>query len=313
MKIIRDIPDIYCDLIEEGLYKPKDDRLSVTDLMNPPLIKYLKIKHWDKLESKASEYLWMILGSAVHSVFEKSGIVKQLKGVVDKINNLPTIMPDDIVTNTVELNSILAGHFAEKSIEVTIKGQLIRGRIDFRETGIIKDFKITSVWSFLHGIKPEWEAQLNMYDFMSKANKIPVDKLYVDAILRDWAKVNTYRDKSYPKIPFVSLECNRWTDKQQYDYILKRIAAYNVEPSECSYHGIPTGRTINEKWERPTTYAVKKPKAKRATRVFDAPEDAAKYMEEHKGLEIEKRLGECTRCLLYCPVRNVCPFVRKDE
>jgi len=191
-------------------------------------------------------------------------------------------------------------------IEVTIKGHKIRGKIDFRETGVIRDFKITSVWSFLGGIKPDWEKQQNVYALMAKINSIPVGELYIEAILRDWKLVETFRNSDYPKIPFISLACPLWSEKKQYDYILSRLAAYDAEPCECSQE---------EKWQKETQYAVKKPKAKRAYRVFGTAEEAGECISEHKDkeYEIETRPAERTRCLYYCPARSVCPFNKKEK
>jgi len=304
MRLIRDIPSIYCDIIEDGLHKPNNDRLTVTELVNPPLIKHLQIEYWDEIETKASEYLWMLLGKAVHQVFESSGIMKRLREFEIFCKANKNTNRDDILF---ALDRIKKSHFAEKPIEIIVNGQLIRGRIDFRETGIIRDFKITSVWSFLGGIKPDWEKQLNIYDFMCAKNGIQINKLLVDAILRDWTKVKMYGNKDYPRMPFISLECPKWSTKEQYDYILSRIAAYNLEPSEC---------TKEERWEKETTYAVKRPKGKRAIRVFNDVNEANNYIKGHKDsqkepLEVEVRYGERTRCLHYCPVRTVCPFVKK--
>jgi len=310
MKLIKDIPDIYCNIIEEGLRKPNPDRLSVTELINPPLIKHLQLRYWDKIQTRASDYLWMILGKAVHQVFESGGIVKKLQDILNE-DYQDCICAEDYIRE--QIDNIISSHFAEKPIRITLKNQIISGRMDFRELGIIRDFKVTSVWSFLKGIKPEWERQLNVYAFMAKKNGIPVDKIFIDAILRDWSKVETFRNPTYPKMPFISLECNLWSEQKQYDYIMERISLHNREPSECS---------PEEKWEKPTVYAVKKPNVKRATRVFSTAEEALMYINERKDnkdkkkntkLELEVRQGECTRCLYYCPVKSVCPFNDKKE
>jgi len=304
MKIIKDIPDVYCRLIEDGLYKPNPDYLTVTQLINPPLIKHLQIKHWDTIEQNASDFLWMVLGSAVHSAFEKSGIMRDMNKILESHKNpfgcdVDSIDYDDIKT-------LYDSHYAEKSIESTINGVRIRGKIDFREVGIIRDFKITSVWSFMYGLKKEWIQQLNIYDYMCQDNGLPINEIYVDAILRDWTKTKTYRDKNYPKMPFISLPVKQWKTKEQYNFISQRIQKYKEEPCECS---------AEEKWEKPTTYAVKKGNNKRAVRVFEDVNDAHNYMNEHKDkmYKIEVRKGEKTRCLHYCPVRSVCPFAPKNK
>ena len=50
-----------------------DTQISVTELISPPLIRRLKKEHWDEIEEDASERVWSILGSAVHSILEHAG------------------------------------------------------------------------------------------------------------------------------------------------------------------------------------------------------------------------------------------------
>lgn len=308
MKIIRDIPDIYCDIIEDGLYKPNPDTLSVTDLINPPLIKHLKLEKWDELEQQASDFLWLILGSAAHQVFETSGILRKLRKLLEKEEKHKDNAYCPRVNWENEIKDMLISSSGEKPIEITIKNKKIRGRLDFRETGIIRDFKITSAWSFMFGVKQDWENQLNIYDFMCAKHGIPVDKIFIDAILRDWSKTQLYRNKDYPEKPFISMPVKKWDTKEQYDYILSRLSEYRSTPKECSEE---------EKWSKPTTYAVKKKGNKRAKRVLNSMEEAHEYIEKNKKkkekLEIEVRKGEPTRCLHYCPVRSVCPYSPKNK
>ena len=47
------------------VYPPVPNRYSVTDLVNPPLMRYLREKHWNELEQDASDMLWMLLGKAL--------------------------------------------------------------------------------------------------------------------------------------------------------------------------------------------------------------------------------------------------------
>lgn len=299
MKIIRDLPEIYCELIENRLYKPNPNHLSVTDLINPPLIKHLKIKYWDndRLEVKASEFLWMIMGIAGHKVFEESGLAKRVTDCINRIITGNYSLGEALK----EIKTVVLNQPTEKKLEIEVNGTKIKGRLDFREFGVIRDFKFTSVWSFVHGVKEEWIKQLNVYAFMCKKLGLPVNKLIVEAILRDWSLPKTYRDNNYPKIPFVSFDITLWDIKDQYDYIADRVNVYKQPPKEC---------TPEEKWQKNTTYAVKKPKTKRAVRVFDTEDEANQYIKDHpdKTYELEVRPGECTRCKLYCPVRKVCPF-----
>jgi len=72
--------------------------------------------------------------------------------------------------------------------------------------------------------------------------------------------------------------------------------------------------TPEERWERPTKYAVQKKGRKSALRLLDSQEDAEKYIDDH-GLAvpthyIEVREGESVRCESYCNVNKFCNFYK---
>lgn len=267
-------------------YKPQIDRFSVTDLIGPPLIRQLKIKHWDELVEDASERLWALLGQAVDKVVSENakGAITQLK------------------------------------YEVPIDGVVVVGKVDYYEPAKeeIEDWKVTSVWSFLLGDKSDWEKQLNCYAWGFRGEGRGVKKLTVNAILRDWQKSKALSDRDYPNIPFISRDIPLWTFEQQESYIKQQLEYHRMsDPQECS---------PEEKWEKPTTYAVMKKGRKSALRVLDSRSAAGAWcvdnghatnkkavVELTKGIEIVKRPGECTRCLNYCPVRAVCPYMNGEK
>lgn len=272
-------------------YKPQEDRFSVTDLIGPVLIRRLKIEHWDDLVEDASDRMWMLLGSAVDHIISKQ------------------------IQNTA---------FVQQKIEIPIDGAIVVGKPDifYPQTGRIEDWKVTSVWSFLLGNKTDWEKQLNCYAWLVRHCKYGIEDdvktLTINAILRDWQKSKMLRDKDYPRIPFVSKEIPLWTFEEQQKYIEQQLEYHRMaEPEECS---------PEDKWEKPTTYAVMKKGRKSALRVLDNEEtasqwcldnDYAKHSEEQNafelntGIEIVERPGECVRCENYCPVRMVCKY-RKE-
>ena len=51
--------------------KPSKDVIRVSELINAPKQKELRIKHWNKIEEDVSERLWALLGNAVHYILEK--------------------------------------------------------------------------------------------------------------------------------------------------------------------------------------------------------------------------------------------------
>ena len=263
-------------VVSEGAHPPKAGRYSITSLIGPPLIRTLSLEHWDELEQDVSDCLWMLLGSGVDAVL--SGAEK------DK---------------------------TQHKIVLSFEGVDIVGVLDHISGDTIGDWKCTSTYSYLYGIKPEWVAQLNCYDYMyTITEKVVINNLKIYAILRDWQKSKSTYDPKYPKIPFVTLDIPRWSLQEQQDYIAKQLADHQDNPHrEC---------TDEEKWRSPDTYAVKKKGKKRAERVLDTWLEAENWLVKNRSGEggyvpsafkIEKRSGYCRRCVEYCNVRSVCEYV----
>lgn len=257
--------------------EPKDNRYGVTTLVGPPLIDKLRRKHWHEITEDASDKLWALLGTSVHYVLDKGA-------------------PDAAL--------------GEEKLELEIAGATVVGISDLYHDGIISDYKVTSVFAFLLGDKPEWEAQLNIYRYMWERNGFPVNALQIHAILRDWSKGKSLSNRDYPRIPFQTTTLPLWTMEKTERYIKQRIDLHRSPfLFEC---------TPEEKWERPTKYAVMKKGRKSAVRVLDSESEALDYVES-KQLDhnhyIEVRPGECVRCENYCNVKDFCPYYneRKQE
>jgi hypothetical protein len=268
-------------------YKPNPERFSVTDLIGPPLIRHLKLKHWEELSEDASDRLWMLLGSAVDYIISKHA----------------------------------EGHImVQAKFEVPIDGIVVVGKPDifYLGPGEVQDWKVTSVWSFLLGDKKDWERQLNCYAWgIFKSENMLAQQLTINAILRDWQKSKMMQNQDYPRIPFVTKNIPLWPFEEQEAYIKQQLEYHRMsEPKECS---------SEDKWEKPTTYAVTKKGRKSALRVLDSRSSAGSWcidnghatnkdavVELTKGIEIVKRPGECVRCLNYCPVRTVCEYAKEN-
>lgn len=261
-------------------YKPKEGRLSVTDLVNPPLIRKLRMKHWDDIEEDASEKLWMLLGTSMHYILEQHS-------------------PEDA--------------FQEEKLTCTVKtndGEItIVGKSDLWHNRVISDWKTTSVYSFLLGSKPEWEAQMNLYKWLWEQNGFDSDKLVINAILRDWSKTKSVREDDYPKIPFWSVDIPIWTQEEIYSYIMERVTLHQSSKlTEC---------TPEEKWQRPCKFALMKKGRKSAVKLFDSDLEAElelDFIEKDKDIYyIEKREGQNIRCENYCNVSKFCPYYKGGD
>jgi CRISPR/Cas system-associated exonuclease Cas4 (RecB family) len=175
--------------------------ISVSDLINPPLIWYLKKLHKNEIEEDASERLWALLGTAVHYIIAQAE---------DK-------------------------NLTEESLEIEVDGFIIRGRFDvYTEAKEIIDYKITSMWSLE---KPEWAHQINVYAYMLRRTGFEVEKGFIYAILRDW---NKRQAKETMPIPFIVYEIPIWSFEEQEKYIKERLQLFksiqtsNIEDFICS-------------------------------------------------------------------------------
>ena len=270
-----DLPEAIYNVMMRDIYQPTRSRMRVTELINAPLIKELMIKHWKELTEDCSDGLWRLLGTSVHYILESG-------------------TPDNAL--------------GEERLSFTIGDTTISGKSDLYHNEGIEDWKVTSVFSFLLGEKPEWIAQLNMYKWLWEKNGFPVKSLKINAILRDWQRSKAKFDPTYPQIPFLSFDVPIWNNSIITEYIFDRIAEHAIKPArEC---------TDDQKWKRPTTYAVMKEGAKRARRVLDTEKEAEKYIKDldedkQKGLFVDKRQGLCVKCEDYCIVRDFCPYYKK--
>ena len=260
-------------------YPPKAKRLSVTTLIGPPLIPRLLLKHWDSLQSDAVDKLWMLLGTAVDSVLTQNA-------------------PPEWIT--------------QEKLEIPVDGVVVVGKLDYfiPETGELGDWKCTSAWSYIFGGRAEWEKQLNCYAWMQRKKGREVKSLKAQRIFRDFQQRKA-TEPDYPSLPIMSLDIPLWSFERQEQYIQDQVE-YHTQSKDphCS---------AEDKWEKPTVFAIMKKGKKSAEKVtyydngekksITTQEKAEELMAkiDKPNLYIEKRLGECTRCKSYCSVRDVCP------
>jgi hypothetical protein len=246
------------DLTPDGTFR-------VSELTSPPQQYSLKRKHFKELTDDASSRLWALLGTSVHYVTEKHS-------------------PD--------------GSLPEEKLSVEFQGSVIKGRVDLIHGEELHDYKVTSVWSYIFGDKPEWETQLNLYAWIANQKGQMITRLIVYAILRDW-QTSKAHDADYPPIPFAEIEIPMWSRGKVEDWLSKKIYELQTDtPRPC---------TPEEMWERPSKYAVMKKGQKKAVKLFDNSEDATTMAYNTTNLYIETRPGSRIRCESYCIVKDFCP------
>lgn len=276
------LPQSFLNLVEASGYVAKGDT-STTRLIKPPRIVVLSDRYKDQIEVDVQEMAWSVLGQTAHVALERTAG----QGVI-----------------------------VERRLHAMIQGWDVNGQPDayYPETRLIDDYKITSVWAFMHTAKPEWEAQCNLNAMLHRINNQEVDETRIVAFLRDWQRKKAEFDLRYPQNPIHVVGQVVWPQQKAYEYALERIKLHK-RCRELHDEDLPLC-TPQERWYRSGGFAVLKNGNKKADRVFDRKPDAEEFIKtqipklkpKRYFLPIEERPGENIRCLYYCEARTVCPF-----
>lgn len=243
-------------------------------------------QHKDAIETDVRDRFKIWLGQAIHLVLANNAprdtIVEKRIGITFKPDGFPSIK--------------------------------LSGQIDKVQNGILTDYKTTTTNNpnFKRGVVPyEYEAQLNVYDYLCRCNSINVTDLEIEVVYIDWNK--TYTDRSgYPQSPFQTIPVQKWSELDQEKYIHDRLAKHYAAKTQlplCS---------DAERWYSDEKFAVMKPDRKSAIRVFDSNEEAmdaianckdvlgASYTKHKDKLYVDFRAGEYKKCENFCDAAPFC-------
>lgn len=251
--------------------KPDEKRISATQLIGPPRIRQLSLRHWDNISEDVTDRLWAIMGTAMHSLLESHG-------------------SEDALSEE---------YLSQDMTDYGFPGVTLTGRPDYYDAdGVLWDWKFTSLWTFRDGVKPDWVRQLNVYAWLFRRHGFEIQALRILAVFRDWSRSDAERGlppAQVYEVPMVS-------DAETEAYIRERVALHLNEPAEvCS---------ADERWDTPTQYAVMKGTNKRALKLCSSRSEAEAEIEA-RGLKdgyIQERRGRSVRCEQYCPVSLFCDF-----
>ena len=279
------LPQTFVNVIHRPTYSKGKAHISATEIINSPRIVQLKKKHWDDIEQDASEMVWSLFGSAVHNILEHGK---------DK------------------------HHIVEERLNIEFEGWKISGAIDLQElepngTMTISDYKVTGAWAVMNE-KDDWHRQLNIYGWLvEKVKQVPVGKLQIIAIIRDWSARDAASKEGYPQSPVATIDIPLWSFEEREAFITKRIYDHGTALFEMETDGEMPDCTPEEMWEKKTSYALKKDGNVRAKSVHETLEEAEKALakseetaKKNEKFVIEVRQGERTRCRSYCQVSPFC-------
>lgn len=264
--------------------------ISITELLTPPRVRQLREKHWDELEEDASDLLYSLYGTIGHDVLRRYAGNRHA---------------EERHRSTVSVDGE----------EWNLSGQYDLIHADGGEPLTLSDYKFTSAWTFIFG-KAEWEAQLNLYNWLRVTNQLsPVDVLQNVLLFRDWSLADSKRFEGYPQARAAVINQPVWPIEKTEAFIHGRIRAHCEWMPEC---------TNEEKMLKRQSIAVQRPGAKRALRLFRINEhnteerataDAKRFADEmirQNGikLDIVARDSDPMRCARFCSVWKFCEFGR---
>lgn len=265
------LPQAFVDAVKNDSYSSGGADISVTGLLKPPKAVVIESKHRDAIEEDVSDRVWSLLGQCVHVILERA--------------NKTAI--------------------AEQRLSMEVEGWTVSGGMDlYDESGILTDYKTTSVWKLVKGDVDDWEKQLNLYAVILRSKGHKVERLQVVAILRDWAKSKAELDAGYPQAQVVNVPINLWPDKVSEKFMRERVILHK----QARLTGTLPDCSDKDRWVRDETWAVKKVGNKTAMRggIFSSEADAKAFVGFDRDKIIEHRPGVSTRCASYCNAIQWC-------
>jgi hypothetical protein len=277
------LPQPFVDLVSGDTYSKGESDITTTGLAQPPKIAELTRRHSNEITMDASEKVWTMMGTANHYVLEQIALRN----------------PERYVT--------------EQRFYMDIDGVKLGGQIDLfdRETETLWDYKVSSVYKAMSDDKLEWTKQANVNKLLCEHNGIHPKKLAILLVMKDWKRKEAEFKADYPKCAIQEIPLPIWREEETLAYIKSRINLHNTAKLIEEEDAIPVC-TEEERWAKPTTWAVLKEKgAKRAVNggLYELESEAIAHAKRISGA-VEKRDGSNPRCENYCQVRQWCNFGR---
>jgi len=259
---------------------------SATDLNAPVQQVQLRLRHDDEIVEDVSDHLWALLGSACHVVLEAGAdenALTEMRFRIPILGKEISMKPDRIepIPNT-----------------------------DPQEYHL-KDFKITTVWTWIFDDKLEWVSKTNMYAFGLRSIGINVTKASHEMLFKDWSGRDLIeakqRERRYPPEKVAVMPVELWTVEAAKATLEKRVSEH-LAGEKPEDHELPEC-SEEERWHRGDTFKVIKKGAKQAYRNFSTRLEAEEFrstISKPDLYDIKFFMGKSMRCEDYCPAKPFC-------
>jgi len=181
--------------ILDGVRIPVDGEYSVTEILKPIQEIVLTRQNFNRIEQDASEYVNLIIGTAVHDYLAKYDATDE-----SEIRLRAEIQPGYTLTGQYDLYDA--------------------------DTCSLVDYKTASVYKVLQGDYDDYRKQGLMYAWLLARVGKHVERLRFHILLKDWSASDLERRTTYPATPLVTWEhAVTVSDMQEIEqYIRERIA-----------------------------------------------------------------------------------------
>jgi hypothetical protein len=296
--------------------------ISVTQLIGPPQIRILKRNN--DYEMDAMDLVPAFMGTGLHTVLERADTGhRDAIAIRRAITTLAGIPGQEKVIEY--LKDVVEKHIGEKlddnvmkevNLTLKINGMIVSGTFDRyqKDTEHLQDYKQCKAIQFTF---PEfmktWKYQLNTYAVMLREEGIGVKKITVHPFFKDWSKIHTLRDRSYPKHIYVAVDIPIADHDRMMNYLRGRVDLHRR-----AEQGEPIYCTAEERWQKADVYKIMKVGNTKSTKNLPSPELAEAFIEEKKLKDPVGKYnilfvpGESTRCAGYCPVSHLCPQYKEE-
>lgn len=195
------------------------------------------------------------------------------------------------------------GELAEVRYFAIIDGTKISGQADFIDGKVVYDYK--NIAGEKEEPNPEHILQAHMNGYLAQLNGVDIEFCSIVYVQRDWKESQATLNPSYPQTPFNTFIFDYDKDLARKTFV-ERIRLHRQ-----AKEGNPIDCTREEQWRKPETWALKKPNAKKASKLCDSKEEAESLLKT--GQFIEYRPGMATRCSSYCSFSHLCEQKKRED
>lgn len=335
----KNLPAALVRACENDPYDPGTADISITRLVAPPRQVALIKQHTDEITNDVADRIWALRSQGIHCVLERAvdtnpkraAVVNAYKAIQETISLLiddpsvahqpaataaakvlmPALVGLESLVRSIPPSPDAPNEIAEVRWEREALGWRVSGKLDLVTVaqGKLTDWKDTSVWSIKDALdartagsgKKEWTAQVNLLGLFGRGYGYRIRQVEVGAFGRDWRRNEKLRYDDYPDDEVTVVPQPLWSEAEAIRYLEERVALH--QPAQA---GKLPDCTPEERWEKPTQYAVTKKGRKTAVRLYENRTLADQHAASQPDLTVVVRPGESTRCAQYCDALPFC-------